>query len=189
MSFLRLLTLGFYATALVLFSSCAQLERTVETGKRQTDRLAIAIAGKPARGPKKIVVELNEQRAYFYRGPRVVQESVISTGRKGYETPVGRYRVIQKDADHLSNLYGDYVDSRGRVVKANVDVRKDARPRGARFRGAEMPYFLRFTGAYGMHAGYVPRHRASHGCIRMPGRNARRFFDAADIGTPVVVKH
>jgi lipoprotein-anchoring transpeptidase ErfK/SrfK len=189
MSYLRLLTIGFYASTLVLFSSCAQLERTVESGKKQTDRLKMAIAGKPARGPKKIVVELDEQRAYFYRGRRVVQESAISTGRKGFETPVGRYRVIQKNADHVSNLYGNYVDSRGRIVKANVDVRKDARPRGTRFEGAEMPYFLRFTGAYGMHAGYVPRHRASHGCIRMPGRNARRFFDAADIGTPVIVKN
>jgi lipoprotein-anchoring transpeptidase ErfK/SrfK len=185
----RLLTIGFYAGALLFCSSCAQLERTVASGKKQTDRLKIAIAGKPARGPKKIVVELDEQRAYFYRGKRVVHESPISTGRRGYETPVGRYRVIQKDVDHLSNLYGDYVDGRGRIVKANVDVRRDARPRGTRFRGAEMPYFLRFTGAYGMHAGYVPRHRASHGCIRMPHRNARRFFDTADIGTPVVVKH
>jgi hypothetical protein len=189
MTSLRLLTIGFYAAAVVLFSSCAQLDRTVASGKKQTDRLKMAIAGKPARGPKKIVVELDEQRAYFYRGNRVVQDSTISTGRKGYETPVGRYRVIQKDADHLSTLYGDYVDGRGRIVKANVDVRKDSRPRGTHFRGAAMPYFLRFTGAYGMHAGYVPRHRASHGCIRMPTRHARRFFDAAAIGTPVVVKH
>ena len=51
-----------------------------------------------------------------------------------------------------------------------------------------MPYFLRFTRGYGMHAGYVPQYRASHGCIRMPAEMARRFFHAADLGTPVIVK-
>jgi lipoprotein-anchoring transpeptidase ErfK/SrfK len=188
MSPLRFSAIASLGVAL-LFSSCAQLQRTVETAERQTDKLRLAVTGAPARGPKKIVVEIDEQRAYFYRGKRAVLTSTISTGKKGYETPVGRYRVIQKDADHASTLYGDYVDTRGRVVKANVDSRKDARPRGTTFRGAKMPHFLRFTAAYGMHAGYVPRYRASHGCIRMPGGNARRFFDLADIGTPVVVKH
>jgi lipoprotein-anchoring transpeptidase ErfK/SrfK len=51
-----------------------------------------------------------------------------------------------------------------------------------------MPFFLRFTRGYGMHAGYVPRYRASHGCIRMPGEMAEHFFDAAEEGTPVIVK-
>ena len=50
-----------------------------------------------------------------------------------------------------------------------------------------MPYFLRFTGGYGMHAGFVPRYRASHGCIRMPEKMAKRFFDAAKVGTRVEV--
>ena len=38
-----------------------------------------------------------------------------------------------------------------------------------------------------MHAGYVPRYRASHGCIRMPEKMARRFFEAAKVGTRVEV--
>jgi lipoprotein-anchoring transpeptidase ErfK/SrfK len=61
-------------------------------------------------------------------------------------------------------------------------------PEGTEFRGAPMPYFLRFTRGYGMHAGYVPRYRASHGCIRMPREMAKHFFDAAEEDTPVVVK-
>jgi lipoprotein-anchoring transpeptidase ErfK/SrfK len=51
-----------------------------------------------------------------------------------------------------------------------------------------MPYFLRFTRGYGMHAGFVPRYRASHGCIRMPAEMAKHFFDAAELNTPVIVK-
>jgi len=38
-----------------------------------------------------------------------------------------------------------------------------------------------------MHAGFVPNYRASHGCIRMPEKMAKHFFDAAKIGTPVEV--
>jgi lipoprotein-anchoring transpeptidase ErfK/SrfK len=69
----------------------------------------------------------------------------------------------------------------------NISV-KDPQPPGTIFDGARMPYFLRFTGGYGMHAGFVPRYRASHGCIRMPKEMARHFFDAAEDGTPVIVK-
>jgi len=34
----------------------------------------------------------------------------ISSGREGYRTPIGRFQVIRKDADHRSSAYGDYVD-------------------------------------------------------------------------------
>jgi lipoprotein-anchoring transpeptidase ErfK/SrfK len=45
-----------------------------------------------------------------------------------------------------------------------------------------------FRGGYAMHQGYVPPYAASHGCIRLPGEMAQHFFDAAAVGTPVVVK-
>jgi lipoprotein-anchoring transpeptidase ErfK/SrfK len=144
--------------------------------------------GDDVSGTPKIEVHLSEQRAYFYKGKKVVGESNISTGRKGFDTPPGHYRVIQKDKDHVSNLYGDYVDAAGEIVKKNVDVSKDPKPEGTEFRGAPMKFFLRFTRGYGMHAGYVPRYRASHGCIRMPGEMAEHFFDASEEGTPVIVK-
>lgn len=183
------------ALAVTLGCSCAQLDSALRKGKRQTQKLTSAITGgrtgyweDEGKGRAKIVVDLGQQRAYFYRGRRVVGESTISTGRKGYETPPGYYTVIQKDADHASNLYGSYVDENGTVVRGNVDVRKTPRPRGARFQGAPMHYFLRFRGAYGMHAGYVPRYQASHGCIRMPRTMARRFYHAAPLGTPVLVR-
>ena len=141
-----------------------------------------------ASGSPKIVVNLGQQRAYFYKGKRIVGQSSISTGRKGYETPPGHYAVTQKDEHHVSSIYGDYVGKGGHVVKANVSSVKDRAPAGTRFVGANMPYFLRFTSAYGMHAGYVPRYRASHGCIRLPTPMAKRFFYGAKLGTPVIVK-
>jgi len=143
--------------------------------------------GDGVKGDPSIKIVLSEQRAYFYLGGKLVGESTISSGKKGFETPPGQYTVIQKDKDHASNLYGDYIAADGTVVQKNVDVTKDPAPPGATFKGAKMPYFLRFTGGYGMHAGYLPGYRASHGCVRMPISMAQHFFDAATEGTPVTV--
>jgi lipoprotein-anchoring transpeptidase ErfK/SrfK len=140
-------------------------------------------------GPPAIQIVLSDQRAYFYKGQQLVGDSVISSGKKGFETPPGTYKVIQKDKNHASNLYGDYVDEDGEVVQANVDVTKDPKPDDAvAFVGAKMPFFLRFSGGYGMHAGKLPGYRASHGCVRMPGEMAEHFFNAAEIGMPVTVQ-
>lgn len=133
-------------------------------------------------------VDLTEQRAYLRRGGYVTASSRVSSGREGHRTPAGRFRVIRKDEDHRSSLYGDYVDSSGRVVPANVDVRKQSRPRGSHFVGAAMPFYVEFSPSYGLHAGYLPGVPASHGCIRLPYWKARQFYQATRIGTPVVVK-
>jgi lipoprotein-anchoring transpeptidase ErfK/SrfK len=143
--------------------------------------------GDGVQGPASVVVNLPEQRAYFYKGDQLVGVSQISAGREGYNTPSGNYKIIQKDLDHASSLYGDYVDATGNVVQKDVDVTKDPKPTGALFKGAPMPYFMRITGGVGMHQGYLPGYPASHGCIRMPGKMAQVFFNNVDIGTPVTV--
>jgi lipoprotein-anchoring transpeptidase ErfK/SrfK len=139
-------------------------------------------------GRTSIVVSLNAQEAYLYRGGNRIASSRISSGREGYRTPVGHFQVIRKDQDHRSSLYGDYVDDSGRVVKANVDRRRDSKPPHSHFVGTPMPYFLEFSPGYGLHQGYLPGVPASHGCIRMPYWKARQFYNAAGVGTPVVVK-
>lgn len=141
-----------------------------------------------APGPAKIVVHISEQKAYFYKGRNLIGESTVSTGKRGFGTPVGHYHVVSKDRDHVSSEFGDYVDNAGNVVKPNIDVRKDSRPPGTHFDGARMPYCMHFNGGYAMHEGYVPPYAASHGCIRLPHGMAEHFFSAAHEGTPVIVK-
>lgn len=136
---------------------------------------------------RKIVVKISEQKAYLYHQDKLKAISPISSGREGKNTPVGRYSVIQKSANHRSSLYGNYVRN-GKVVKENVDIRKGGRPAGSRFEGVPMPYFLRFTGAYGLHAGNLPGYPASSGCVRLPQRQAKRFYDSVRLGTPVIVQ-
>jgi hypothetical protein len=138
-------------------------------------------------GSPSVKISLGEQRAYFYKGTELVGISIISTGREGHNTPTGSYRVQQKDADHKSSLYGDYVDGAGNIIKKEVDREKDPKPPGAIFDGARMPNFMRITGGVGMHAGFLPGYPASHGCIRMPAFMALNFFNNVSVGTPVTI--
>jgi len=138
-------------------------------------------------GAPRIVIDLSEQTASFYKGGKLVGVSPVSTGREGYNTPTGNFKVIQKNKDHRSNLYGDYVDSMGNVVVSDVAVREDPKPAGTSFLGASMPYFMRVHGGVGMHAGFLPGVPDSHGCIRMPEHMAEIYFANASNGTPVTI--
>jgi lipoprotein-anchoring transpeptidase ErfK/SrfK len=165
------------AATLAALSGCSTVSEMV------TSNLPEKHSGRPS-----IVVSLREQEAYLYRGKNRTASSRISSGREGYRTPVGRFQVMRKDEDHRSSVYGDYVDASGKVVKANVDIRRDRKPPHSRFVGAPMPYFLEFSPGYGLHQGYLPGEPASHGCIRMPYWKARQFYNAVHLGTVVVIK-
>ena len=143
--------------------------------------------GDQARGSPSIKISLGEQRAYFYKGGILVGVSQLSTGREGLNTPIGNFKITQKDKDHVSSLFGDYVDASGKVVVPNVDIKKDPKPPGTHFQGTPMPYFMRIVSGTGLHAGYLPGYPASHGCIRMPEFMAEDFFRSVSVGTPVTI--
>ncbi len=134
----------------------------------------------------RVEIDLQAQTAYLIRGRHVVLESPISSGRYGHLTETGSFKVIEKEVNHHSSIYGKIVDADGNTIVADADA--DMRvPRGGRFIPAPMRYFMRFHGADGMHAGYLPGYAASHGCVRMPEELAIAFFNAVPVGTPVQV--
>ncbi len=111
-------------------------------------------------GPVLVVVSLPAQRAWVYRNGVRIGTSTVSTGRKGHETPVGVYTILQKAREHYSNLY----DS------------------------APMPFMQRLTwDGVALHAGHLPGYPASHGCIRLPPDFAERLFEVTGMQTTVVV--
>ena len=162
------------ALTALFITACAQIENTVYD-----------IRGLPP-GKVSVVVDLTAQEAYLYGGDQLALKAPISTGREGYNTSPGRYKIIQKDIDHRSSIYGEYIKD-GEVIKPDANVYKDPKPPGATFVGAPMPYFMRIYGGVGLHQGDLPGYPASHGCIRMPGSKARRFFAVVRVGTPVKV--
>jgi len=186
----RLIRFALVGAIAVLFSSCEEIPQ-------QMQKPLAAIMPRPApgwwndegaSGSPRIVVHTAEQKAYFYKGKNLVGESTVSTGKKGFSTPPGHYSIVSKDKNHFSSEFGDYVDSEGNVVKENIDIRKDSRPRGTHFDPAKMPYCMHFNGGYAMHQGYVPPYAASHGCIRLPEGMAVHFYNNAPVGTPMTVK-
>jgi len=143
--------------------------------------------GSNVSGSPSIIIRLRDQTASFYKGDKLVGVSAISTGREGFETPTGRFKIIQKNIDHHSTLYGDYVDAQGNILVRDVDVKKDPKPPGAVFAGAPMPFFMRVHGGVGMHQGFLPGVPDSHGCIRMPRNMAEIYFANAPMNTPVTI--
>jgi lipoprotein-anchoring transpeptidase ErfK/SrfK len=135
-----------------------------------------------------IVVSIPKQRAYLMIGDQIVADGPISSGKRGHETPRGHFNVMEKDPNHHSSLYGDFVDRSGRVVRAGVSAHIDSAPSGTHFAGAPMKWFLRLTGeGVGMHIGILPGYPASHGCVRESAEGAKLFYDHAKVGTGVDV--
>ena len=138
-------------------------------------------------GQPKIVINLSTQRVQYYKGKELVGVSPISSGRESHGTVTGSYRILDKDIDHRSSLFGAYVDKAGNVVQGDVDTRTDRAPPGTTYMGANMRYFMRIVGGIGMHEGYLPGYPASHGCIRLPTKMAVIFFKETPEGTPVEI--
>ena len=135
-----------------------------------------------------IVVSIPKQRAYLMIREEIVADAPVSSGKRGHETPRGHFTVMEKDPNHHSSLYGDFVDGSGRVVRAGVSAHIDSAPSGTHFAGAAMKWFLRLTGeGVGMHIGILPGYPASHGCIRESVDGAKLFYDHAKVGTPVEI--
>lgn len=134
----------------------------------------------------RIEIDLQDQMAYLIEDSAVMLAAPISSGRAGHLTETGVFKIIEKERNHYSNLYGKIVDARGKVTVADADADMKV-PRGGRFIPAPMRYFMRFSGAAGMHAGYLPGYAASHGCIRLPENAAITLFNTIEVGTPVTI--
>jgi hypothetical protein len=116
-------------------------------------------AAKP-QGPLIIAISINKQNVKIYDANGVFAEAPVSTGMAGHTTPMGAFSVIQKQKMHHSNIYS----------------------------GAPMPFMQRITwSGVAMHAGVLPGHPASHGCIRMPMAFAVKMYGWTRMGARVIV--
>ena len=136
-----------------------------------------------------VIVSLPRQRVYLMMQGQVVLDAPVSSGKTGHRTPSGSFRISEKELNHFSNIYGNFVDRTGRVVRSGVSSRIDSAPGGTHFEGAPMRFFMRLTdGGVGMHIGILPGYAASHGCVRLPTDIAPLIYSKVKIGTSVVVQ-
>lgn len=137
-----------------------------------------------------IKINVDEQKAYLYNGDDQIGWTYVATGITSFPTPTGQFKIMEKIADKVSNLYGKGYDANGKLVNSDFKQGRDLLPPGGRFQAAKMTYFMRLTGdGVGMHIGPIPRpgRRASHGCIRLPSKFAGTLYSKVSVGTPVTI--
>src|SRR5437763_13373239 len=128
--------------------------------ERRSERSVETVESRTAGEPIMAIVSLRKQRITVYDANSWIVRAPVSSGQKGRETPAGIFSVIQKEADHYSNLYDD----------------------------AYMPHMQRITwSGIALHGGPLPGYPASHGCVRMPFDFAARLFEATRLGLRVIV--
>jgi len=114
----------------------------------------------PAAGDTRIVADLLTQMVYVYRGEKLLGASSMSSAKTGHITPYGYWTILEKRPFYRSKKYDN----------------------------APMPFMQRIDD-YGiaLHAGQLPGHPASHGCIRLPAQFAAKLYRVTDIGSEVLI--
>ncbi len=107
---------------------------------------------RPGRGGRvTATVSLSRQRMNVYQGGRLLYTWKVSTGRKGYRTPRGTWRVHRMHKRYFSKKYDN----------------------------APMPYAMFYHRGFAIHGtNSIKRlgRTASHGCVRLHPSNAAQLF-------------
>ena len=140
------------------------------------------------KGPLRIVIDLSHQKVIYYKGDVEIGLSPTSTGMEGHRTPRGNFSISRKDATHRSGSYGELIDKDGNVVDPAFEMGSKPIPAGLRYRGAPMFSGMHIYKGIWMHEGEVTGYPVSHGCIRLPAKMARIFFEHTPVGTPVTIR-
>ncbi len=143
---------GFLALLIAGFGGAAHAEMAAEMRVASLDIAGLRETTSEAPGKQVIArVDLSEQKMRVYLGTELVHEFDVSTGRKGYGTPTGRYQVQWTHPKWYSRKY---------------DM-------------APMPYSVFFHGGYAVHGTTAVSRlgrTASHGCVRLAPKNAKLFY-------------
>ncbi len=123
-------------------------------GVQVASATAKAVEPAPAEPVTELVVariDLSDQTMTVYVGERLAHVFKVSTGRRGYGTPTGRWNAQWLSPRHRSKKYNN----------------------------APMPWSVFFHGGYAVHGTTEVRRLgriASHGCVRLHPANAKIFY-------------
>src|SRR6266571_5944167 len=142
---------------------------------------AYHVAAYKPNDPSKVVVKvsLSKQNVYVMEGDRCLMAVACSVGIPSKPTPRGNFTIYRKEEDKRSGSYGFRVQG-DRVVPAEAGSNIPGR-----YVGYPMGFWCEFAPAYGFHQGFVHPTPRTHGCIRLKGEAAPKFFALVKIGTPV----
>src|SRR5262249_41018833 len=131
-------------------------------------------------GERWIEVDLTNQQVVAYLGGQPVYRAAATSGKPGWETPTGEFRVSYR-------VFNETMDSLSIGVPRNS-------PDGYYLKDV---YFTQYfaPGGVALHANYwqpqwvFGRQPTSHGCVGMLYEDARFLWDFAGVGTRVIVHY
>ncbi len=168
----RLFLLATAVSLSLFFSSC-------ETATTSSGNYHV-VAHKPTDPSRvRVKVSLSQQNVYVMEGDRCLMACATTVGIPSKPTPKGNFTIYSKQPEKRSGSYGFRVQG-GRIVPAEASA---AIP--GQYVGYPMGYWCEFSPAYGFHQGFVHLHPRSHGCLRLKGEAAPKFYALVRIGTPV----
>ena len=126
----------------------------------------------------RVKVSLSQENVYVMEGDRCLMAAAISVGMPNKPTPHGSFSIYSKQEHKRSGEYGF-------SVQGNTVVATTAGHAGGHYVGYPMGYWCEFAPGYGFHQGFVHPTPRTHGCIRLKGEAAAKFFALVRIGTPV----
>jgi len=126
----------------------------------------------------RVKVSLAKQNIYVMEGDRCLMAVASSVGLPNKPTPRGNFTIYSKQEQKRSGEYGF-------SVQGNTVVATTAGHAGGHYVGYPMGYWCEFSPGYGFHQGFVHPSPRTHGCIRLHGEAAPKFFALVRIGTPV----
>jgi lipoprotein-anchoring transpeptidase ErfK/SrfK len=124
-----------------------------------------------------VLVSLSKQNIYVMEGDRCLMAVACSVGIPEKPTPRGSFTIYSKQEQKRSGSYGFSVSGDHVVPSTGGGA--------GRYVGYPMGYWCEFAPAYGFHQGFVHPVPRTHGCIRLHGEAAPKFFALVRIGTPV----
>ena len=148
----------------------AQAAPTVALPVQQPKATTTAPPPAPSSG-KSIIVDLSSQWLYAYEGAKLVFDAPVSTGRDGFNTPIGRFAIYHKSP--LQTMRGCAGSECWTVPN--------------------VPNAMYIVGGVALHGTYWHNQfgtgvRRSHGCVNLPLNAAAWLYTWAPLGTPVTVR-
>ena len=129
-----------------------------------------------------VKVSLNNASNYVMEGDKPLLVTATCIGKNDSPTPLGEFRAFNRLPRKRSNTYGFHV--RGNEI---IPGRRVETPKGYKYVGYPMPYWVEFKSGYGFHAGYVHPIPRTHGCLRIHNNVAPKFFELVRAGTPIFI--
>jgi lipoprotein-anchoring transpeptidase ErfK/SrfK len=150
---------------------------TPTTGTQKKPASAVSTNSPPVMDTVNLVLNLKEKQVYVYKGDKVLSKYPVAIGKKGWETPVGEWYVMEK----ITNPgWTSFKDGKTKIKPGANN------PLGERWIG----FWTDGQDVIGFHGTPNPESigkAVSHGCVRMHNRDVKALFPLVKVGTTVKV--